>query len=410
MFTIRLQKLAILLAISLAGCGQANQSIEQQAKQNPQPAQKDQQPIVDVKVWGETNGKQINLYTIKNKNGMSVSVSNWGAYVQSLIVPDKNGRLEDVILGYDTWPEYYNDCCYSGPIVGRFGNRIAKGQFTIDDTTYNVTRNNGGPNKDINHLHGGAKGLHKRVWSGKLDGNKVVLNYLSVDGEEGYPGNLNIQVTYSLNNNNEFRIDYLATTDKKTPVNLTWHAYFNLSGNNKENIENHLLAINANKITPIDKLLIPTGELASVDGTPFDFRQAQPIAKNIRTANQQLKFGGGLDKQYGGYDHNWVFSQYDGTLKNQASLYEPISGRYMEILTKEPALQFYSGNFMSGEVIGKNGKAIEFRNGLALEPQNYPDAPNHPYFPDSILTPKETYQSTSIYRFSIKSKVTTTGQ
>jgi aldose 1-epimerase len=358
--------------------------------------------VVNVEQWGDAEGQPIYLYTLKNRAGMTVKVSNWGAYVQSIVVPDQEGKFADVLIGYDSWPEYHNDCCYSGPIVGRFGNRIAAAKFAIDGVSYQLTKNDGGPNKDVNQLHGGKLGLHKRVWQAKEIADGVELSYLSVDGEEGYPGNLSIKVSYTLTQQNEFKVAYHATADKTTPVNLTLHAYFNLSGDAQRNIETQILQIAADKITPVDDLLIPTGELLPVAGTPFDFTQPTLIGKNIRTADPQLKKGGGVDQQFGGYDHNWVFNNYDGSLKNQVSLYDPQSGRVLEILTEEPAIQFYSGNFMDGSVSGKNGKVINHRNGLALEPQHYPDSPNQPSFPSTLLKPGEVYQTLSVYRFSVK--------
>ncbi|MDN4502805.1 aldose epimerase family protein [Alteromonadaceae bacterium BrNp21-10] len=357
---------------------------------------------VSAVLWGEANNQPVYLYTLTNNAGMQVKVSNWGAYVQSILVADKLGKIEDVLVGYNSWQEYYNDCCYSGPVVGRFGNRIAGAQFEIDGQVYQVTKNDGGPNKDINQLHGGKLGLHKRLWQSKIISNGVELSYLSVDGEEGYPGNLNIKVRYTLNQQNEFAVAYAATTDKTTPVNLTLHTYFNLSGDRKRSIEGHELMIAANKITPVDDLLIPTGALQDVANTPFDFTQAKLVAKDIRVSDPQLLKGGGMDTEFGGFDHNWVFSDYDGSLKNQVSLYDPQSGRLLEILTQEPAIQFYSGNFMDGSVSGKNAKPILHREGLALEPQHFPDSPNQPQFPSTLLKPGDTYQTQSVYRFSVK--------
>lgn len=371
-------------------------------QQNSNHPEKKPNIKVSAEVWGEAEGKTINQYTLMNTHGMTVKLTNWGAGVTSIRVADRDGKIEDVVLGYDSWLEYYNDCCYTGPIVGRFGNRIAKGQFTIGGVEYQVTRNNGGANNDVNQLHGGKKGLHKRAWDSRVINNGVEMSYLSIDGEEGYPGNLNITVTYTLNNDNELRLDYQATTDKKTPVNLTLHAYFNLSGDNKRDIEGQVLTIKADKTTPIDNLLIPTGELASVEGTIFDFRTAKAIGQDIRVKNTQLSYGGGMDTEHGGYDHNWVFSDWDKSLKHQASLYDPVSGRYMDIITQEPAIQFYSGNFMDGNVDGRNGKPIKFRAGLALEPQHFPDSPNHKHFPNTILAPGETYTTSSIYKFGVK--------
>lgn len=379
----------ILSFTTLVGCG---------------TKQLNQQPsiTVDTEKWGSVDGQIISLFTLKNQAGMTVKVSNWGAYVQSIIVPDKQGKFEDVLIGYDSWPEYYNDCCYSGPVVGRFGNRIAQAKFTVDGISYQLTKNDGGTDKNINQLHGGKLGLHKRVWQAKPLADGVELSYLSADGEEGYPGNLHITVTYTLTPQNELKVAYHATTDKTTAVNLTLHTYFNLSGSAQRNIEDHILQIAADHITPVDDLLIPTGELMPVLNTPFDFNQPTAIGKNIRTKNEQLKKGGGVDQQFGGFDHNWVFSQHDGSLQNQVSLYDPQSGRFMEILTEEPAIQFYSGNFMDGSVSGKGGKVVQHRHGLALEPQHFPDSPNQPDFPSTWLKPGERYQTQSIYRFSVK--------
>ena len=398
---------AAVLALGITACGEnpkepaSNTSIVP-AKLKSSTNNSGATISVSSEKWGEADGNEIRLYTLKNDKGMVVTAMNWGAYVQSVIVPDRDGSFEDVVIGYDTWDEYYNDCCYSGPVVGRFGNRIAEGKFTIDGIEYNVTRNNGGPNNDINHLHGGLRGLHKRAWDAKQIENGVEMTYVSVDGEEGYPGNLKIVVAYTLNNDNELNITYQAISDKKTPVNLTWHAYFNLSGNMKRDIEGQTLLIKADKTTPVDDLLIPTGELSSVEGTPFDFRSAMAIGSRIRVKDEQLKKGGGVDNEFGGYDHNWVFTESNGSLVHQVTMHDPISGRTMEILTKEPALQFYAGNFMDGTVKGKAGNIVKHRYGIALETQNYPDAPNQPNFPNSILAPGETYSTTSVYRFGFK--------
>lgn len=350
--------------------------------------------------WGSVDGQTVFLYTLKNKLGMEVNISNWGAYLQSIKTPDKHGKIEDVLVGYDKWQDYYNDNNYAGPIVGRFGNRIAHGRFEIAGKAYQLTLNNGGENSDMHHLHGGQKGLHKRLWNGEVINNGVRLTYLSVDGEEGYPGNLIISVTYTLSDNNELKLEYSAQTDQATHVNLTSHTYFNLSGNAKSDIENHVLTIDADTITEVDQYLIPTGLFAPVANSPFDFRQGKRIGKHIRVHNQQLNFAGGEDKTFGGYDHNWAFTYYDGELRKQASVFEPESGRVMEIITTEPGLQFYSGNFMDGHMIGKGGYVVNHRSGLALEPQHFPDAPNHPAFIPTLLKPNETYHSISIYKFS----------
>lgn len=357
---------------------------------------------VSAEKWGEADKQTVHLYTLKNSQGMTVKLSDWGGYIQSIIVADRKGEFADVLVGYDSWDEYYNDCCYAGPIVGRFGNRIGKAQFSIDGQTYQLSANDGGANKDINQLHGGFKGLHKRLWQSELIENGVQLSYLSKDGEEGYPGNLQIKLNITLSDDNELQFEYFATTDKKTHVNLTSHTYFNLSGDMQTDIEQHVLQINANKITPVDQYLIPTGELEPVVGTPFDFTSAKKIGRDIRQPNKQLRYGGGVDKQHGGYDHNWVFTDYDGSLKNQVSLHDPVSGRLLEIYTQEPAIQFYSGNFMDGTMLGKNGQPVKFRYGLALEPQHYPDSPNQASFPSTLLVPGDTYHTISSYKFSVK--------
>ncbi|MCU4675987.1 galactose mutarotase [Catenovulum sp. 2E275] len=382
--------LSCAYAMLLSGCHQADINASKNLVQ------------VSVEDWGKANNQTVHLYTLKNEQGMTVKVSDWGGYLQSIKVADKNGQFEDVLVGYDSWPEYYNDCCYAGPIVGRFGNRIAGAEFEIDGVKYSLSANDGGENKDINQLHGGFKGLHKRLWQSEVIPNGVQLSYLSKDMEEGYPGNLQIKLNITLDNDNALKLEYFATTDKKTHVNLTSHTYINLTGDMKSDIENHILQIKADKITPVDHYLIPTGELANVVGTPFDFTQPKEIAQDIRQSNQQLKFAGGQDKRFGGYDHNWVFTDYDGSLKNQVSLYEPQSGRLLEIYTQEPAIQFYSGNFMDGTMTGKQGKPVLFRYGLALEPQHFPDSPNQANFPSTLLKPGETYHTVSSYKFSVK--------
>ncbi len=349
---------------------------------------------VSKEPFGTVEGKQINLYTLKNANGMVVKIMNYGAIVQSILVPDREGKFEDVVLGFDQLEGYVKDHSYFGAIVGRYGNRIARGKFTLDGVEYTLATNNG-----ENHLHGGNKGFDKVVWKAKAvksaDAVGVELHYLSKDGEEGYPGNLNVKVTYTLNNKNELKIEYRATTDKPTPVNLTNHSYFNLSGNCKRDILGHRLWINADYFTPVDDGLIPTGEIWSVKGTPMDFTKPTAIGKRINDDYEQLKFGHG-------YDHNWVLNEVDGSLKLQVSLYDPGSGRLMEIFTEEPGLQFYSGNFLDGSIIGKGGVAYQYRYGLCLEPQHFPDSPNHPDFPNTILRPGETYHTVSVYRFFVK--------
>ncbi len=336
----------------------------------------------------------IKEYTLMNKKGMVVKITNYGATITSIIVPDKNGEFADVALGYDTVEGYINavNRPYFGSVVGRYGNRIALGKFTLDGEEYELATNN-----NANHLHGGNMGYDKVVWNAKACSccNKVILSYLSKDGEEGYPGNLDIEVTYTLTDDNEIKIDYKATTDKATPVNLTNHTYFNLAGEGSGTINNHVLMINASNTTPVDEGLIPTGKLASVKGTPFDFRKPKKIGKDIDIEDQQLKYGGG-------YDHNWVLDKKAGEMSLAATLYESESGRFMEVFTKEPAIQFYGGNFLDGRLTGKSGRAYNYRDGMCLETQHSPDSPNNPQWPSTILRPGDTYETTTIYKFSTK--------
>ena len=349
---------------------------------------------IKKELYGQADGKQVYLYTLSNANGMTAKITNYGAIVQTLTAPDKNGKIEDVVLGYDKLADYLKATPYFGAIVGRYGNRIAKGKFTLDGVEYSLATNNG-----VNHLHGGIKGFDKVVWDAEpIMGEKsqsLKLTYLSKDGEEGYPGNLSCTVIYSLTDKNELQIEYKATTDKATPVNLTHHGYFNLSGNCKSDILDHELWINAATFTPVDSTLIPTGDFASVKNTPFDFNSPTAIGARINEENEQLKYGLG-------YDHNWVLNDVDGSMKLQASLYEKNSGRLMEIYTVEPGLQFYSGNFLDGSNVGKGGKVYKYRNGLCLETQHFPDSPNKPEFPSTILKPGETYHTKTIYKFTVK--------
>jgi len=349
---------------------------------------------INVKPFGETSeGQQVRLYTLRNANGLSAEIMTYGAIVVTLKTPDRNGKMGDIVLGYDNLQDYIRNSPYFGAIVGRYGNRIAQGKFTLDGVEYKLAVNNG-----ENHLHGGIKGFDKVVWSDepvwKADAVGVKLSYLSKDGEEGYPGNLNATVTYLLTNNNELRIEYEATTDKATPVNLTHHGYFNLTGGQRD-ILDHVLALNAGKFTPVDKGLIPTGELLPVAGTPMDFTRPTAIGARIGNDFEQLKFGGG-------YDHNWVLNKGGRSMIAAARVYEPTTGRVMEIRTTEPGIQFYSGNFLDGTITGKGGTVYKHRWGLCLETQHYPDSPNKPNFPSTILRPGQNYETTTIYRFSAK--------
>ena len=339
---------------------------------------------------------KIKRYTIKNSSGMTVKITNYGAIITSIIVPDRSGKMGDVALGYDRVEDYMNavDKPYFGAIVGRYGNRIAKGRFSIGDKTYTLAVNNG-----ENHLHGGVIGFDKVVWDANLVGGDgyegVEMSYTAKDGEEGYPGNLRVKVTYKLTSDNQIVVDYHATTDVATPVNLTQHTYFNLKGEGNGDILGHELMLNAKKFTPVDEGLIPTGELREVAGTPFDFTSSKPIGRDIGQENQQLKFGGG-------YDHNWVLDKADDGMTLAGRVHEPTSGRTLEIRTTEPGIQFYCGNFLDGRLKGKSGNAYVHRGGFCLETQHYPDSPNQQNFPSTILKPGDEYKSTTAFQFSAK--------
>jgi len=348
--------------------------------------------------WGSVNDQAVWLYTLQNKNGMKVKITNWGSYTVSIETVDKNGLFADVILGYDTFEQYYNDCCYNGAVVGRYANRIAKGRFSLNDVQYQLTTNNGGPNK-VNHNHGGKVGFNKKLWQSRIVDNTVEMTYLSPDGEQGYPGNMTAQVVYQLSENDELSLTFMAISDKATPVNLISHAYFNLSGKPTD-IESHILQINADKMTEVGEFLIPTGRVIDVIDTPFNFTQAKAIGTDIRKLHPQLQLAGGLDKNFGGYDHNWVLNKKSN--KAHAELYEPTSGRMMQIYTTQPGMHIYTGNFMNGSVIGKAGKRMNFRSGVAIETQHFPDSPNNEHFPSSILQPHKAYVEQTVYKFTIK--------
>jgi len=350
--------------------------------------------------WGSVNNKAVWLYTLQNKSGMKVKITNWGSYTVSIETADKNGRFADVILGYDTFEQYYNDCCYNGAVVGRYANRISKGRFSLNDVQYQLTTNNGGPNK-INHNHGGKIGFNKKLWQSRIIDNTVEMTYVSPDGEQGYPGNMTAQVVYQLSENNEFSLTFMAISDKATPVNLISHAYYNLSGRDND-IESHQLLIDADRFTEVGEHLIPTGKLLAVKDSPFDFNTAKALGRDIRKTHAQLKLAGGRDKSFGGYDHNWVLNQSATSTSPNAELYEPVSGRLMQVYTTQPGLHVYTGNFMNGSVIGKSGKPMKFRSGVAIETQHFPDSPNNDHFPSSILLPKKVYIEQTVYKFSLK--------
>jgi len=343
-----------------------------------------------------TDFDSIKLYTLKNANGMTVKVTNYGAIITSIVVPDRNGNFADVALGYYRVEDYINavDKPYFGAIVGRYGNRIAKGEFTLEGETYTLAKNNG-----ENHLHGGVIGFDKVVWDASYEPskNKLKLSYLAKDKEEGYPGNLSIAVSYMLTSDNRIVVDYSATTDKATPVNLTQHTYFNLKGEGDGTILDHELMLNAKHYTPVDKTLIPTGEVSAVGDTPFDFTVAKAIGRDISQDHQQLEFGLG-------YDHNWVLDKEgnEGQLTLAARVYEPTKGRVLEIHTTEPGIQFYCGNFLDGRLKGKSGKPYVHRGGFCLETQHYPDSPNQASFPSTILEPGSEYKTQTTFHFLTK--------
>jgi aldose 1-epimerase len=339
------------------------------------------------------DGREVQRYILKNRNGIEVHVINYGGIITHLLAPDKNGKVEDIVLGYDSLGGYLKETPFFGALIGRYGNRIAKGKFSLDGKEYTLVQNNNGQ-----HLHGGTTGFDKVFWNIEElpveSGMALRLTYLSKDMEEGYPGNLDVAVDYHLTENNELKIDYKATTDKPTVVNLTQHTYFNLSGNAKRDILDHVLTIHADEYIPVTKVLIPTGKLAPVANTPFDFNTPTAIGARINDKNEQLQFGGG-------YDHCWVLSDKD-SLKTAATLYDSTSGRTVEVRTTEPGIQFYAGNFLTGSITGKGGVVYKHRYGLCLETEHFPDSPNQPKFPSTELKPGETYRTQTIYQFGTR--------
>ena len=341
--------------------------------------------------FGKTlDGTPVEIYTLRNADGMTARIMTYGGIVQSLSVPDKNGNFGDVVLGYDSLDGYLTNSPYFGALIGRYGNRIAKGHFTLDGKTYTLATNNG-----PNSLHGGIKGFDKVVWhvvraENTPKGPQLELTYTSPDGEEGYPGTLRVTAIYTLTPENGLRLDYTATTDKSTIVNLTQHSYFNLAG--RGDILGHEVYLNADKFTPVDSTLITSGELRPVAGTPFDFRTPATIGSRVNASDEQIKFGGGID-------HNWVVNNPTGKLALDARVTDPTSGRVMEVWSTEPGLQFYSGNFLDGTIVGKGGQVYPYRGAIAMEPQHYPDSPNHSNFPSVVLKPGKVYHNTIIYKF-----------
>jgi len=367
-----------LVLVYTNGCGPA---------EAPIPASVSREP------FGTTpEGTAVELFTLRNAQGVEIQAISYGATVISLKTPDRTGQLGDVVLGFDHLQAYLDGSPYFGALIGRYGNRIGGARFELDGMAYTLAANDG-----ANHLHGGVKGFDKVLWSGETfqddTASGVVFRYTSPDGEEGYPGTLQVQVTYTLTDANEWAVEYVATTNKATPVNLTQHTYFNLAGHASGDILGHELMIPADGFTPVDATLIPTGEIAPVEGTPFDFRTAHLIGERIGAEHEQLAFGQG-------YDHNWVLSGAPGHgMTHAATVVEPSSGRTLEIFTTEPGIQFYSGNFLDGTLTGKGGAVYHHRTGFCLETQHYPDSPNKPEFPSTILRPGEEYRTTTVFRF-----------
>jgi len=338
------------------------------------------------------DGRDTEIYVLTNENEMRASITNYGGIVTSLMAPDRNGRFADVVLGFEDLDDYLAGHPYFGAIIGRYGNRIAYGTFTLDGQTYTLAQNNNGT-----HLHGGVTGFDKALWSAMPeshpDGPRLRLAHVSADGEEGYPGRLDVTVDYTLTHENELRIDYRATTDKATHINLTNHSYFSLTGLDDDDVLDHEVLINADHFIAVDNGLIPTGEYRGVDGTPMDFRKATPIGSRIDNDDKQLQFGNG-------YDHNWILNREDTGLNLAARVFEPTTGRVMEVLTREPGVQFYTANFLDGSITGKGGRVYGRRCALCLETQHFPDSPNRPEFPTTVLRPGEVYETTTVYRFS----------
>jgi aldose 1-epimerase len=344
-------------------------------------------PLSEI-TWGKEGDKVIKLFTLTNKNGMEVRITNFGAVINSIVVPDRNGKMENVVLGFDSLKSYQGTHPYFGSLVGRYGNRIALGKFSLNGNNYTLAVNNG-----VNHLHGGIKGFNKQVFQidttySAADSSVISLSYLSPDMEEGYPGNLKVKVNYVLTSNNEIKIEYEAESDKPTVLNVTNHSYFNLTGC-KENILNHELVLMADSITPTDSTLIPTGILAPVAGTPFDFTVAHKIGERI-------------DQVPGGYDINYKLRNKTGQLVQAAEVYEPSSGRVLQAFTTEPGVQFYTGHFLDGSLTGFNGTKYQIHYGFCLEAQHFPDSPNKPQFPSVVLNPGQKYTQLTVYKFSVK--------
>lgn len=381
----------LLLASVLAGCAKEPPPAP---KPPPTPEEKSTNTISKAPFGTLPDGTAVDLFTMVNANGMEVRASNYGGIITALLVPDGSGKVSDVTLGLKSFDDYVKNPPYFGAIIGRYGNRIAKGQFKIDDQTYKLPKNDG-----PNTLHGGVKGFDKVVWQAepfeKEDSVGVIFTYTSKDGEEGFPGNLQTRVTYTLTDKNELSFDYHATTDKPTVVNLTQHAYFNLAGDGNGDVLGHEFTIYANEYTPVNKQLIPTGKLAPVTDTPFDFRNKVKLAERVTADHEQIKFAGGID-------HNFVLNRKQPGLMLAARVSEPTTRRVMEVHTTEPGVQFYTGNFLDDKLAAKPGKPYARHSGFCLETQHYPDSPNQPEFPSTVLRPGEEYNSKTVYTFSVR--------
>lgn len=374
--------LTLLIIMNLASCSE-----------KPGNSTESNLPVKAEDFKTTVNGKKTDLFVLENKRGMKVAITNYGGRIVSWMAPDKNGEYDDIVLGFDSIQGYLNaNEIYFGALIGRYANRIDEGEFALNGEKYSLATNNG-----PNHLHGGPGGFHNVVWDAKkLNNRHLVLHYISEDGEEGYPGKLKVQVQYILTDDNELKMDYTATTNEATVLNLTNHAFFNLGGAASGTINDHKLMINADRYTPIDSTLIPTGEIASVENTPFDFTEPTAIGKRISEENKQLRHGAG-------YDHNFVLNKKKkGTLTVAAKVRDPESGRVMKVLTTEPGIQFYGGNFLDGSDTGKEGKPYKHRTAFCLETQHFPDSPNQPNFPSTVLEPDSVYHSLSVYRISTK--------
>ncbi|MGQ7261857.1 aldose epimerase family protein [Vreelandella sp. V005] len=404
MYSQRLKNSSTLLLSAVAAMLISN-VVQAQNSSESKPANGGERGMQPAVFGHLPDGRQVDVYQFTNANGIELRVINYGGIIVSLKTPNLEGEFDDIVLGFDSLDSYLSEAYrnanpYFGAIIGRYGNRIAGGQFSLNGETYSLATNDGS-----NHLHGGNQGFDKVLWQAEPfeneAGSGLVLRYTSEDGEEGYPGRLETEVTYTLTDNDELRVDYRAVTDKATPVNLTQHSYFNLKGEGSDTILDHRLMINASELTPVNDTLIPTGEIRSVEGTPFDFTEATPIGERIEQDNEQLAVGGG-------YDHNFVLDRDNAAsdeLVLAAKVWEPQSGRLVEVSTTEPGIQFYSGNFLDGSLTGKQGQAYEQRSGFALETQHYPDSPNQDAFPSTILEPGETYRSRTVYRFATQQDV-----